>query len=145
MQGYGISNLVIANSIFYGCPGQCIIFRPYAGGTPGPITIQNSIFNQAQSPGQAIDIGSSTASDGDNCVGPILIQNNTFVNGAAFHGGCWNATSVIIRNNIMSSATCNFGGSSDVYSNNVFYSGGRRCGSNSEVLHARTSSARPPA
>jgi chitodextrinase len=131
MQGYGISNLIISNSEFYGCPGQCIIFRPYAGGTPGPITIQNTIFNQAQSPGQAIDIGSSTASDGDNCVGPILIQNNTFVNGAALHGGCWNTTSVIIRDNIMSSSTCNFGGSSDVYSYNVFYSGAA-CGSNSK-------------
>ena len=50
IQGYGISNLVIANSIFYGCPGQCIIFRPYAGGTPGPITIRNTVFNQPQDP-----------------------------------------------------------------------------------------------
>jgi chitodextrinase len=132
MQGYGISNLVISNSIFYGCPGQCIIFRPFSGGTPGPITIENTIFNQAQDPGQAIDIGSSSSSDGDSCVGPILIQNNTFVNGAALHGGCWNNPSVIFRNNIMSGSTCNFGGSGDVYTNNVFYSGSS-CGSGAKA------------
>ena len=102
IQGYGISNLVIANSIFYGCPGQCIIFRPYAGGTPGPITIRNTVFNQPQDPGQAVDIGSSTSRDGDRCNGPILIENNTFVNGADVHGGCWNNPTVIFRNNIMS-------------------------------------------
>jgi hypothetical protein len=131
MQGYGISNLVISNSIFYGCPGQCIIFRPYAGGTPGPITIQNTIFNEPQDPGQAVDIGSSSSRDGDNCNGPILIQNNTFVNDASIHGGCWNNPTVIFRNNIMSGGSCNFGGSGDTYTNNVFYSG-RGCGSNAK-------------
>ncbi len=129
IQGYGISNLVIANSSFYGCPGQCIIFRPYAGGTPGPITIENSIFNQPQDPGQAIDIGSDSSRDGDRCNGPILIENNTFVNGAGVKGGCWNNPTVIFRSNIMSSATCGFGGSGDSYTNNVFM-GGRGCGSN---------------
>ena len=132
MQGYGISNLTISNSVFYGCPGQCIIFRPYAGGTPGPITIQNNIFNQAQSPGQAIDIGSDLASDGDHCNGPIVIQNNTFVNGAAVHGGCWNNPTVIFRNNIMTNSSCGFGGSGDIYSFNVFYSG-TPCGTNSKT------------
>jgi hypothetical protein len=132
MQGYGISNLVIANSIFYGCPGQCIIFRPFAGGTPGPITIENTIFNQPQDPGQAIDIGSGSSGDGDRCNGPILIQNNTFVNGAALRGGCWNNPTVIVRNNIMNGSSCNFGGSGDTYTNNVF-SSGSACGRNVKV------------
>jgi hypothetical protein len=129
MQGYGISNLVISNSVFYGCPGQCIILRPYAGGTPGPITIRNTIFNQPQDPGQAVDIGSSSAPDGDRCNGPILIENNTFVNGAAVRGGCWNNPTVIFRNNIMSGSGCDFGGSNESYTNNVF-SGGSSCGTN---------------
>jgi len=129
IQGYGISNLVVANSIFYGCPGQCIIFRPYSGGTPGPITIRNTVFNQPQDPGQAVDIGSSTSRDGDRCNGPILIENNTFVNGAAVQGGCWNNPTVIIRNNIISGSACNFGGSGDTYTNNVFTSSGS-CGAN---------------
>jgi len=132
MQGYGISNLVISNSVFYGCPGQCIIFRPYAGGTPGPITLRNNIINQAQDPGQAIDIGSSSSSDGDRCNGPILIENNTFVNDAAVHGGCWNNPTVIFRNNIMTSSSCNFGGSGDSYTNNIF-TNGSSCGSNSKT------------
>jgi hypothetical protein len=133
IQGYGISNLVVANSVFYGCPGQCMIFRPYSGGTPGPITIRNTVFNQPQDPGQAVDIGSSSSRDGDRCNGPILIENNTFVNGAAVQGGCWNNPTVIFRNNIMSGAACNFGGSGDTYTNNVFISSGscgagaRRC------------------
>lgn len=122
MQGYGMANLTISNSVFYGCPGQCIIFRPYNGGTPGPITIVNSIFNEPQDPGQAIDIGSDSQSDGDHCNGPILIENNTFVNGAAVHGGCWNGPSVTFRNNIMTSSSCGFGGGAG-YGNNVFYSG----------------------
>jgi len=132
MQGYGISNLVIADSVFYGCPGQCIIFRPYDGGTPGPITIENSIFNEPQSPGQAIDIGSDSSSDGDHCNGPILIENNTFVNGAAVHGGCWNGASVIFRNNIMTGGSCGFAGGGASYAYNVFYSGGS-CGSSAKV------------
>ena len=141
IQGYGISNLVIANSIFYGCPGQCIIFRPYAGGTPGPITIRNTVLNQPQDPGQAVDIGSSTSRDGDRCNGPILIENNTFVNGADVHGGCWNNPTVIFRNNIMSGSACNFGGSGDTYTNNVFSSGGT-CGANGPSAARRASSAR---
>jgi hypothetical protein len=131
IQGYGISNLVVANSIFYGCPGQCIIFRPYAGGTPGPITIRNTVFNQPQDPGQAVDIGSSSSRDGDRCNGPILIENNTFVNGAAVQGGCWNNPTVTFRNNIMSGGACNFGGSGDSYTNNVFTSSGS-CGANAK-------------
>jgi chitodextrinase len=131
MQGYGMSNLVISNSVFYGCPGQCIIFRPYDGGTPGPITVVNSIFNEPQDPGQAIDIGSDASSDGDHCNGPILIENNDFVNGASVHGGCWNAPSVIFRNNIMDTGTCGFGGGGAVYSYNVFYGGGT-CGTHAK-------------
>ena len=127
---------MIANSIFYGCPGQCIIFRPYSGGTPGPITIQNTVFNQPQDPGQAIDIGSSSSRDGDRCNGPILIENNTFVNGAAVQGGCWNNPTVIFRNNIMSGATCDFGGTGDSYTNNVFMSGGS-CGTNAKSCTPR--------
>jgi hypothetical protein len=132
MQGYGISNLVIADSTFYGCPGQCIIFRPYGGGTPGPITIVNSIFNEPQSPGQAIDIGSDSSSDGDTCNGPILIENDTFVNGAAVHGGCWNGASVTFRNNIMTGGSCGFAGGGASYSFNVFYSG-LPCGASPRV------------
>jgi chitodextrinase len=131
MQGYGLSNFTLSNSVFYGCPGQCIIFRPYAGGVPGPFTFVNNFFDQAQSPGQTIDIGSSTQSDGDQCTGPILIQNNTFVNGGALHGGCWNNPVVTFRNNIMTGSSCGFGGSNDTYSFNVFYSGGT-CGSNAK-------------
>jgi hypothetical protein len=131
MQGYGMSNLVISNSVFYGCPGQCIIFRPYNGGTPGPITIVNSIFNEPQSPGQAIDIGSDMSSDGDYCNGPILIENNDFVNQAAVHGGCWNGASVIFRNNIMDTGSCGFGGGGASYSYNVFYGGGT-CGTHAK-------------
>jgi len=134
MQGYGISNLTISNSRFYGCPGQCIIFRPYAGGVPGPISFINNFFNQAQDPGQAIDLGSSNSADGDACgPGTILIQNNTFVNGAAVHGGFYSGNcSVIFRNNIMTGSTCGFGGSYDTYTYNIFYSGSA-CGTNSKV------------
>ena len=64
-----------------------------------------------------------------------MIQNNTFVNGAALHGGCWNNPVVIFRNNIMTGSSCNFGGSNDTYANNVFYSG-TACGSNAKSLHA---------
>ena len=131
IQGYGISNLVISNSVFYGCPGQCVIFRPFAGGMPGPVTIRNTIFNQPQDPGQAVLIGSGNPSEGDRCNGPILIENNTFVNGAAVQGGCWNNPTVTFRNNIMSGAACNFGGSGDSYTNNVFTSSGS-CGANAK-------------
>jgi hypothetical protein len=123
MQGYGLSNFTLSNSVFYGCPGQCIIFRPYNGGTPGPFTFYNNFFDQAQDPGQAIDIGSSSSSDGDKCNGPIVIENNTFENGAAVHGGCWNNPTVVIRSNILTSGSCNFGGSSVSYTYNVFYAG----------------------
>jgi Divergent InlB B-repeat domain len=129
IQGYGVSNLVISNSVFYGCPGQCIILRPLNGGTPGPIRIENTIFNQPQDPGQAVNIGSSGSSNGDRCNGPIVVQNNTFVNDAAFHGGCWNNPTVIVRNNIMTDSSCNFGGANVTYTSNVFY-GSRSCGAN---------------
>ena len=131
MQGYGMSNFTLSNSSFYGCPGQCIIFRPYAGGIPGPFTFKNNFFNQAQDPGQAIDIGSDMQSDGDQCTGPILIENNTFENGAAVHGGCWNNPSITFRGNILSSSSCGFGGSNVNYAFNVFYSG-TPCGSNAK-------------
>ena len=131
MQGYGMSNFTLSNSNFYGCPGQCIIFRPYNGGVPGPFTFVNNIFDQAQDPGQAIDIGSSSSSDGDRCNGPIVIQNNTFVNGAALHGGCWNNPVVTFRNNIMTGSSCGFGGSNVGYAFNVFY-GGSGCGTSSK-------------
>jgi hypothetical protein len=52
------------------------------------------------------------------------------VNGADVHGGCWNNPTVIFRNNIMSGSACNFGGSGDTYTNNVFLSGG--CGANAK-------------
>jgi hypothetical protein len=131
MQGYGISNLVMSDSVFYGCPGECMIFRPYAGGTPGPITIENTIFNQVQDPGQAVAIGSSMQSDGDQCGGAITIENNTFVNGAAVHGGCWNNPQVLFRSNIMTGSSCGFGGSNVSYQYNVF-TGGGSCGSNAK-------------
>ena len=131
IQGYGISNLVIANSIFYGCPGQCIIFRPYAGGIPARSRSGTRSSTSLQDPGQAVYIGSSTSRDGDRCNGPIVIENNTFVNGADVHGGCWNNPTVIFRNNIMSGSACNFGGSGDSYTNNVFSSGGT-CGANAK-------------
>jgi hypothetical protein len=133
IQGYGISNFTISNSIFYGCPGQCLILRPYAGGIPGPITIENSYFNEPQSPGQAIDLGSDSSSDGDHESGTILVQNNLFENGASLHGGFWNTSggTVIIRNNVMTGGSCGFGGSLDTYSYNVFYSG-TACGTHSK-------------
>ena len=131
MQGYGMSNFTLSNSSFYGCPGQCIIFRPYAGGIPGPFTFKNNFFNQAQDPGQAIDIGSDMQSDGDQCTGPILIENNTFENGAAVHGGCWNNPAVIFRSNIFTNSSCGFGGSNVSYTYNVFYSG-RPCGTHAK-------------
>jgi hypothetical protein len=132
MQGYGISNLVISNSVFYGCPGQCVIFRPYGGGTPGPITIESSIFNNPQDPGQAVDIGSDSRSDGDNCNGPIVIENDTFVNGAAVHGGCWNDPQVIFRSDILNRSSCGFGGANVTYRRNVF-AGGGSCGTSSKT------------
>ena len=51
------------------------------------------------------------------------------MNGAAVQGGCWNNPTVIIRNNIISGSACNFGGSGDTYTNNVFTSSGS-CGAN---------------
>ena len=130
MQGYGMSNLVISNSIFYGCPGQCVIFRPYNGGVPGPLTFQNNVFNQAQDPGSALSLG--TGSSGDACNGQILVQNNTFVNDARVSGGYTVGNcSVVIRNNIMTGGSCGFGGNFDTYTNNVFYSG-RGCGSSAK-------------
>ena len=85
MQGYGVSNLVVSNSVFYGCPGQCVIFRPFAGGVPGPLTFENNVFNQPQDPGGALSLGTSSA--GDACNGRVLVQNNTFATGANMNGG----------------------------------------------------------
>jgi hypothetical protein len=128
LQGYGISGFTLRNSTFDdGCYSQCIIFRQSGTGIPQDITFENDFFGQPTHPGQAIDLGSTTVGENDACAGTMLIQNNTFFNGAALHGafkagGC----TLTFRNNIMTSSTCGFGsggGPSGTYSNNVFYSG----------------------
>ena len=104
MQGYGMANLVVKNSTFFGCPGQCVIFRPFSGGVPRTAHLRERRLQRAAGSGRALSLG--TSSPGDACGGLVLVQNNTFVNGANMNGGYTTGSgcSMVIRNNI-------FGGS----------------------------------
>lgn len=133
-QAYGI-DFTLRNSYFTGCPGQCMIIRPFpATNHPGPILLENNIFNNCQDCGQSVDLGDSAVGGADVGTGPMIIQNNTFTNNGAIHGGFNNVTP-IIRNNIFTNSSCNFGANSPnagaTYTNNVFYSG-TACGTNTK-------------
>lgn len=127
MQGYGAADFVIEKSTWTGCYSECIIFRPFNGGVPGPITIENNYFDQVEHPGQAVEIGDNAGPD--NCTAPILVDYNTLESGASVHGGC--TTTVTIRANILSDSACNQSNFS--WDHNVWLAtSGATCGTNTK-------------